>query len=188
MLSRSRPIHSVTNGDGGSRRGVSDILGILTQALLTAVGLGIAGLVAAAVFGLAGTDVSRHISFGFFSALFLLLSHSMMMFYLIGKGKAVKDALKEGGYGEADPKYRLFVGRISKARRPVFSIGTLAMVVIMIAAILGGGVDTGALPPIVHAWLAYGGIVCNLAAMKIEIDALTESGRVVQEVNRLLGA
>jgi hypothetical protein len=70
----------------------------------------------------------------------------------------------------------------------VFSIGTLAMVVIMAAAILGAGVDTGALPPIVHAWLAYGGIMCNLAAAKIEIDALSESGRVVQEVNQLLSS
>ena len=46
------------------------------------------------------------------------------------------------------------------------------MVVIMAAAILGASVDTGALPTIVHAWLAYGGIVCNLAAAKIEIDAI----------------
>lgn len=160
----------------------------LTQALLTAVGLGLAGLVTAAVFGLAGTDVSRHISFGFFSAMLMLLAHSMMMFYLIGKGKAVKEALKEGGYPENDPHYRRFVGRISAARRPVFSIGTLAMVVIMIAAILGGGVDTGALPAIVHAWIAYAGIACNLAAVRIEIQALRESGRVVQEVNQILGA
>ena len=37
----------------------------------------------------------RHISFGIFSTMVILLAHSMMMFYLIGKGKAVKDAMKE---------------------------------------------------------------------------------------------
>ena len=88
----------------------------------------------------------------------------------------MKDALKEGGFAEVDPNYRSFVGRISAARKPVFSIGTLAMVVIMAAAILGAGVDTGALPTIVHAWLAYGGIVCNLAAAKIELTRSTNPG------------
>ena len=67
----------------------------MTAALLSAIVFGLVGLVAAAVLGLWGTDVSRHISFGFFSTMVLMLAHSMMMFYLIGKGKAVKDAMAE---------------------------------------------------------------------------------------------
>jgi hypothetical protein len=111
-----------------------------------------------------------------------LLAHSMMMFYLIGKGKAVKDAMAEGQLtGD-------FFRRIAQARKPVFSIATWAMVVTMITAIIGASVDTGVLPPIVHATIAWGAIACNMAAMKIEIDALNESSRVVNEVNRLLGA
>jgi len=110
-----------------------------------------------------------------------LLAHSMMMFYLIGKGKAVKDAMAEGGLtGD-------YCRRIAAARKPVFSIGTLAMAVTMIAAIMGASVDTGMLPPTIHAMIAYGALACNLAAVKIEIGALGESGRVVDEVNRLLG-
>jgi hypothetical protein len=62
----------------------------LAQALVTAVLVSLVGLISTAVLGLRGTDVTRHISFGFFSALIGLLAHSMMMFYLIGKGKAVK--------------------------------------------------------------------------------------------------
>ena len=62
------------------------------------------------------------------------------------------------------------------------------MAVTMMAAILGGGVDTGLLPPMVHGTIAYGAIACNLAAVKTEIDALTASSRVVDEVNRLLGS
>jgi hypothetical protein len=58
----------------------------------------------------------------------------------------------------------------------------------MVAAILGASVDTGVLPPIVHATFAYGAIACNLAAIKVELDALGEAGRVVDEVNRLLGS
>jgi hypothetical protein len=161
------------NGEGVIIR--SDLL---AQALLTGVFLGLIGLVTTAVFGLRGTDISRHISYGIFATMITLFAHCMMMFYLIGKGKSVKDAMAEhhvdGDY------YR----RIAAARKPVFSIATVAMTMTMVTALIGASVDTGVLPPIVHAWIAFGAIFCNLAAIKIEIAALTESSRIVDEVNR----
>ena len=78
--------------------------------------------------------------------------------------------------------------RVAAARKPVFSIGTLAMAVTMTAAILGASVDTHVLPAVVHAMIAYGAILSNVYAIKIEIDALTLSRQVVDEVNHLLGA
>src|SRR6476646_7114848 len=149
----------------------------MAQALLSAVGIGLVGLVATAFFGLIGTNVARHISFGIFSTLVILLAHSMMMFYLIGKGKAVKDAMAENNV--AGDYYR----QIAAARKPVFSTGTVAMGATMITAILGASVDTGVMPPIVHGMIAYGAIACNLAAVKIEVDALAASARIVDEVN-----
>ena len=149
----------------------------MAQALLSAVGLGLVGMIAAVILGLRGADISRHISFGIFSTLVVLLAHSMMMFYLIGKGKAVKDAMTE--HHVAGDYYR----RIAAARKPVFKVATFAMAATMVAAILGASVDTGVLPPIVHGMLAYGAIAGNLAALKIEVDALTASSRVVDEVN-----
>jgi hypothetical protein len=154
----------------------------VTAALLSAIVFGLVGLVAAAALGLRGTDISRHISFGFFSTMVLMLAHSMMMFYLIGKGRAVKDAMAENSL--TGDYYR----RIAAARKPVFSIGTLAMAVTMTAAIVGASVDTGVLPAIVHAMIAYAAILSNIAAVKIEIVALTTSARVVDEVNRLIGS
>src|SRR6476620_10382287 len=149
----------------------------MAQALLSAVGIVLVGLVATVCFGHVGTNISRHVSFGIFSTLVILLAHSMMMFYLIGKGKAVKDAMAD--YHVTGDYFQ----RIKKARKPVFSIGTYAMAATMVTAILGASVDTGVLPPIVHGMLAYGAIACNLAAAKIEIEALTASSRIVDEVN-----
>jgi uncharacterized protein (DUF1786 family) len=106
----------------------------------------------------------------------------MMMFYLIGKGKAVKDAMAE--HSVAGDYYR----RIAVARKPVFSIATLAMAVTMVTAIMGASVDTGVMPAIVHAMIAYGAIACNLVAAKIEIAALMESSRIVDEVNQQIGS
>ena len=155
---------------------------LLAQALLTAVLVSLAGLFTTAVIGLRGGDISRHITYGIFSTMVTLLAHSMMMFYLIGKGKAVKDAMAE--HSVDGDYYR----RIAAARKPVFSIGTLALAVTMTAAILGASVDTGVLPPIVHAYIAYGAIACNLAALRAELSALSASSRIVDEVNRVLGS
>jgi len=158
----------------------------MAQALLTAVGLALLGLGATIFFGLsaggAADAISRHITFGIFSTMITLLAHSMMMFYLIGKGKAVKDAMQEGNVTGN------YYQRIAAIRKPVFSIGTIAMGVTMLTAILGASVDTGVLPPIVHAFVAYGAVACNLMAIKIEVEAIAESSRVVDEVNRVLGA
>ena len=152
----------------------------MAQALITAVFIGLAGLVTTTVLGLRGTDISRHVSYGIFSTLVTLLAHSMMMFYLIGKGKAVKVAMAE--HSVTGDYYR----RIAVARKPVFLVATVAMAATMVAAIMGASVDTGVLPPAVHAAIAYGAILGNLAAIKIEITALLESSRIVAEVNRRL--
>ena len=53
----------------------------------------------------------------------------------------------------------------------------------MATAIMGASVDTGVLPPMVHAVVAYGAVFSNLAAAKIEISALAASSRIVDEVN-----
>lgn len=154
----------------------------MAQALLTGVALGLIGLITTAVFGLTGADVARHISFGIFSTMVTLLAHSMMMFYLIGKGKAVKDAMAEGQL--AGDYYR----RIAAARKPVFSIATIAMALTILTALMGASVDTGLLPSGVHAIVAYVAIAANATSAKIEIDALAASSRVVDEVNRQLGS
>src|SRR5579864_7364358 len=108
--------------------GEGDIIVGVAQALVTSIVLGCGGLIGAVIVGLRGTDISRHISFGLFATLALLLGHTMMMFYLIGKGKAVKDAMAEGSL--TGDHYR----RIAVARKPVFSVGMLAMVATMVTA------------------------------------------------------
>ena len=154
----------------------------MAQALVTSVLVGLVGLIVAAFFGLRGVDVWRHISIGFFSVLVILLAHSMMMFYLIGKGKAIKDAMTE--HALTGDWYR----RIAVARKPVFSIGTLAMAVTMTAGIVGMSVLVGVVPPIVHAYIAYGAVICNVLALRTEVGALAESSRIVDEVNHQIGA
>jgi hypothetical protein len=155
----------------------------MAAALLTAVLASVAGISAATYLGLTSSSISmlsQHISIGIFSTMISLLAHSMMMFYFLGKGKAVREAAAEGGLS------REYERRIAIARKPVFSIATLAMAATIVTALAGASVDTGVLPSGVHGVLAYSCLALNLGALRVEIKALTESGRVVEEVNQLL--
>jgi len=157
----------------------------MAAALLTTVMASLAGIGGAIYLGLTaatGEMLSRHITIGIFSTIVNLMAHSMMMFYFLGKGKAVREAAEEGGLSNE------FYRRIAVLRKPVFSIGTLAMAVTIITALAGAGVDTGTLPAGIHGVFAYSCLAINLGALKVEISALTESGRVVTEVNQRLNA
>lgn len=155
----------------------------MAAALLTGIFASLAGIVAAIYLGLtwAGNGMlGQHISIGIFTTMITLFAHSMMMFYFLGKGKAVREAAAEGGLS------REYERRIAIARKPVFSIATLAMFATIVTALAGASVDTGVLPSGVHGMLAYTCLALNLFALRVEIAALTESGRVVEEVNQLL--
>ena len=154
----------------------------MSAALLTSAFLSFAALLMTAWYGVTGASLSRHILFGIFSTMLTLLTHSMLMFYLLGKGKAVREAVAEGGLSGD------FARRIAELRSPVFSLATLAMSLTIVAALVGASVDTGRLPASVHGILAAIAIAANLAMLRAEVSALMASAQVVAEVNRLLNA
>lgn len=155
----------------------------MAAALLTAILASITGITAAIYLGYSSATsaaLAQHISIGIFSTMVTLLAHSMTMFYFLGKGKAVREAAAEGGLSKE------FERRIAVVRGPVFSAATVAMVATMVTALLGASVDTGMVPPSVHAILAFLCLLANLRAVQLEIKALAASARVVAEVNHLL--
>ena len=154
----------------------------MSAALLTSAFLSFAGVLVTAWYGFTDASLARHILFGIFSTMLTLLTHSMLMFYLIGKGKAVREAAEEGGLSSD------FARRIAELRRPVFSLATLAMGLTIVTALLGASVDTRMLPSSIHAISAVITVAANVAMLRAEISALMASADVVAEVDRLLNA
>jgi len=156
----------------------------MSAALITASILSLVGLLVSFALGYmvaVPDDVLAHASLAIFVTLITLLGHSMTMFYLIGKVKAIKDAVIEGEL-ETDA-----VARVSALRGPVFKLASVAMGLTMLTAIIGGGVDTGVIPSGFHSLLAILAIVANFLALRAIIDALAASSKIVDEVNRDLG-
>lgn len=157
----------------------------MAAALLTAAFLSVVGLVASLVLGLIANDTAgllRHTTASIFATMLTLLTHSMMMFYFIGKGRAIREAVAESNLS------RDFVVQISRARKPIFLIGTFAMLLTIAAAIVGGGVDVGSMPAGLHQVLAWSAVAANLAAVRIEMRAIATGSRIVAEIDRQLAA
>ena len=155
----------------------------MTAALITATTLSVLGLTATFVLGftvVSRADLLQHTTLGIFTALIVLLSHSFTMFYLIGKGKAIREAVSEGELSND------FVVQVMRARRPVFSVGTLAMLLTITTAILGGAVDTRTFPSLVHSVLGGLTLLTNFETLRGEIRALLLNTRISSEVDRLL--
>jgi hypothetical protein len=151
----------------------------MAAALVTLTALSILGISAAFIVAMRPDQASTslHVLLGVFGTMLNLLAHSLMMFYLIGKGKAVREAVTESAL-DGD-----YVQRISRLRTPVFSRASLAMALTMAAAILGASVDVHVIPGWPHAALAAAGIGAQFYAFFTEILALTGCARVVDEVN-----
>jgi hypothetical protein len=148
----------------------------MAAALLTLTSLSILGIAASFVFAFQ-QGATSHVGVGVFATMLNLLAHSFMMFYLIGKGKAVREAVAEAGL-EGD-----YYRRVARLRAPVFSRATLAMALLMAAAIIGASVDVRVLPSWPHALLAGSALAAQVYTLITEITALTGTARVVDEVN-----
>jgi hypothetical protein len=151
----------------------------MAAALLTLTALSILGI--ATSFGLAFAESdATHVGIALFATMLNLLAHSFMMFYLIGKGKAVREAVGEAGL---DHEY---YRRVARLRAPVFSRATFAMAILMAAAIVGASVDVGVMSSVPHALLAALALASQLYALIAEVNALSGTARVVDEVNARL--
>lgn len=152
----------------------------MASALLTLTSLSVLGLGASLMLAFmahTSADIERHVLVAVFSTVLNLLAHSLMMFYLLGKGRAVKEAVAENAL-KGD-----YAARVARLRGPVFSRATYAMVLTMSAAIIGASVDVRVIPRWPHAVLAVAAIAMNLFAVYTEVVALRGAQRVVDEVN-----
>jgi len=155
------------------------------RALLIVGLMGTLGVIASAVMGYLLTSptdasMSRHVLVALASSLLLLFSHCWIMFYLIGTGKAIKDAVRENGL---DPALIEETKRFKNASYPSLM---LAMGLVMATFILGGGVATGSVPAWVHHVLFYAAVLVQAYALRIEWRVLGENERLMVDVDRRL--
>src|SRR3954451_12546325 len=138
---------------------------MMGRALLIVGFMSTLGVIASAVAGytLHGpTDANMplHVLIALASSLLLLFSHCWIMFYLIGTGKAIKDAVKENGL-EQD-----IVEETKRFKNVSYPSLMLAMATAMATFIVGGGVATGSLPAWIHHVLFFATLLSQGRALQ----------------------
>jgi 4-hydroxybenzoate polyprenyltransferase len=160
---------------------------MMGRALLVVGLMATIGLLASAVLGYrlpgpATPDMPLHVLVALASSLLLLFSHCWIMFYLIGTGKAIKEAVKEHGL---DARYVEETKRFKNVSYPWLM---LAMAATMATFILGGGVATQSVPSWVHHVLFYVALLSQARALWLERRVLDDNERLMAELDRRLAA
>ena len=140
------------------------------------------GLIGTGVLGYLVADVGSaglHVLIALASSLLLLFSHCWIMFYLIGTGKAVKQAVADEGLSPE------LVEETKELKNRSYPWLMLAMGLAMATFILGGGVDTGAIPSWVHQAMFLITLFVQLKTLWIEHLVLLDNTALLGRVERL---
>ena len=154
------------------------------RALLIVGWLATIGWVANGVLGyLLGSTVralTPHLLLGLVASLLLLFSHCWVMFYLIGTGKAIKDAVLEHRLEtELAERTKVFKSR-------TYPWLMLAMGLAIATFVLGGGYLAGAVPSWMHEVLFYATLVVQVWTLMLEGQVLMANERLMAEINERL--
>jgi hypothetical protein len=120
-----------------------------------------------------------HINLSFVAAIAVLFSQAMLLFYLVGSGRRVRQVLRE----------RKLAPELADGLPParsVLPVAALAILAVMAAFILGGGAHTGAVPPALHGWIALGSVILQCWSMWQELVALSRLEQTIQAVEEVV--
>jgi 4-hydroxybenzoate polyprenyltransferase len=124
------------------------------------------------------SSLQGHMLLALVASLLLLFAHCWIMFYLIGTGKALKDAVLahglEGEIVEATKRYK----------NRSYPWIMLAMGLAMAAFILGGGTFTGSVPLWLHVSLAAATLLAQVWTLLVEGQVLVANDRLMKDVDR----
>jgi len=155
------------------------------RALLILGWLATAGLLSTGFLGFQVTPesgVGLHLLVALFSSLLILFSHSWIMFYLIGTGKAIKTAVTEHAL---DAEYAV---RTIEFKNRSYPWLMLAMGVVMVTFIIGGGVATRVVPPWIHSLLFGAALLVQIRSLVLEGQVLLANDGLMREVDQAVGS
>jgi hypothetical protein len=153
------------------------IVGALgTIAVVVAAGLG---------YGLsspADAGMPTHIIAALAASLLVMFSHSWIFLYLLGTGRMIRDAVREGGLDPA------LLAESRRLRRVCYT-GLLAAAALVMATFLVGGAVAGkGVTPWVHHLLAWVAVAVQGLALWIEWRTLAANERLLGDVDQRLVA
>ncbi len=142
-------------------------------------GTSLAGMLAALGTGLAqgaGEAAFLHRGLGLAGAILMLFTHSIVFVYMIGTGRAIKDAVRDHGVDRAF--YVEHVGYKWQASPWAMTCASLSVA----TAVLGGMVEAGAAAAWLHPLVALATVVAQALGLPAEYRTIRANGRLLDRV------
>ncbi len=121
---------------------------------------------------------ANYISFSFISTILYMFTQSVVMFYLIGAGKKIKELIIE--YDIDKSLYE----KVIKIKRVLFPPLTINMLIIGTGFILGGGVQTKVISKYWHFFVFYFGLFHYLKVIILQHKALSENADILSDLGK----
>ncbi|MBI2923106.1 MAG: hypothetical protein HYY18_18790 [Planctomycetes bacterium] len=150
--------------------------------MMAAALMGFYGIVAWLGFRADLGSAKHHIASAFFLVVTILFVHSLCMFYMIGSGRAVREAIEDREW--CGPWLR----RIRAMRLKCFPWALLSMAAGVMAAWVGAGAHTGVVSTMTHRVTAILSLAVNLFACVVEYAQLRANSWMIAELNEKLKA
>jgi cytochrome c biogenesis protein CcdA len=128
------------------------------------------------------SQISNHIITALIATGLSVFSHCMIMMYFVGTGRVIRETVEKGGL---DQRY---VIETKSYRKRIFRIALLAMTLVMMQTILGGGVHTRVLPVWFHDALGILMLSASVCAVYFETFYLIKNHLLGHDVSRLFEA
>jgi hypothetical protein len=159
----------------------------MERSLLSVGALGTVAVVVAAGLGYglsspADAGMPTHILAALVASLLAMFSHSWLLLYLLGTGKVIRDAVREGGLDPA------LLAESRRLRRVCYTCLLAAALLVMAAFVVGGAVAGKGATPWVHHLLAWVAIAAQGLALWMEWRTLAANERLLGNVDQGLVA
>lgn len=125
-----------------------------------------------------------HFTVALITALFTILTHSVVMIHFMGTGKGIKEAVE--AYSLPNDPETGYVRRTKRFKARTSGLATLAPLLIIATTWLGAAYHTGRINILWHAALAYFSVVFNVYAFWVEYKVIAENTAMMREINRLI--
>jgi len=157
------------------------------RSLLIVGALGTAGVVVAAGLGYglsspADAGMPTHIVAALVAILLAMFSHTWLLLYLLGTGRMIRDAVREGGLDAA------LLAESRRLRRVCYACLAAAAALVMATFLVGGAVAGKGVAPWVHHLLAWVAVAVQALALWIEWRTLAANERLMGTVDQGLVA
>ncbi len=155
---------------------------MMSRVLLWVGALGTLGLLATGALGYLQNPrvygINTHASMALAGSLLILFAHCWILFFLVGTGKAIREAVEEYDLD------RNHIERTKQFKQKLYPWLMLAMGMVIAAFVIGGGSYIGAMHPLWHRVLGPLTILAQIYTLYLEFVVLGENERLVARVDR----